>query len=391
MLEKMRLYGCGILGIQASQCSSFDILRTEIYECSQGAGMFFQTDGIRFSDCGIRDVPSPALSFRECGDKLWNQTPLSGLDGQYDLNPDGTLALLSAVQPDFIGFGFPDGEAEVIPLNPEDREYAFIKEVQRNIVAREWEALANRVHYPVSFLLPAMDHSTNRVLVDSREEFLSLDLDTVFDPDYREYVAGASTAAVYPIWGYTALDGAVCYDYFEDAPSEAAKVTVFNICAAHDTGELLSLDHVSSEAFNSVPPIPFEEGTPMLEFARVVQKEIGDWNWSALASKLQFPLRIYTAEGGYIIPDSEDFLALVKMGSTDNPLSPEFCEMVKNAALDSFGQCLFGNTFAAHRLAFACVSDTLKTMDDLKITCISVAQPLYRYQYAQTVPPTPMA
>ena len=129
----------------------------------------------------------------------------------------------------------------------------------------------------------------------------------------------------------------------------------------------------------------------MLEFARVVQKEIGDWNWSALASKLQFPLRIYTADGGYIIPGSEDFLALVKMGSTDNPLSPEFCEMVKNAALDSFGQCLFGNTFAAHRLAFACVSDTLKSMDDLKITCISVAQPLYRYQYAQTVPPTPMA
>ena len=48
MLEKMRLFGCGILGIQASQCTSLDILRTEIYECSQGAAQFFQTDGIRF-------------------------------------------------------------------------------------------------------------------------------------------------------------------------------------------------------------------------------------------------------------------------------------------------------------------------------------------------------
>ena len=90
-LEKMRLYGCGILGIQAHQCWSFDILRTEIYECSQGAASFFQTDGIVFTDCGVRDVPSPALRFTECGDKLWNGAPFNGLNGEYDVDENGKL------------------------------------------------------------------------------------------------------------------------------------------------------------------------------------------------------------------------------------------------------------------------------------------------------------
>ena len=92
MIEKMRLYGCGILGIQASYCSSLSVLRTEIYECSQGAGQFFQTDGISFMDCDVHDVPSPAFQFTECGDMTWNGEPVSGRNGKYDVNADGTLS-----------------------------------------------------------------------------------------------------------------------------------------------------------------------------------------------------------------------------------------------------------------------------------------------------------
>lgn len=90
-LDGMRLYGCGILGIQAIGCASLDILRTEIYECSQGAGQFSQCDGIRFLDCNIHDVPSPAFSFTECGDKTWNNEPVTGLNGMYNVADNGAL------------------------------------------------------------------------------------------------------------------------------------------------------------------------------------------------------------------------------------------------------------------------------------------------------------
>ena len=140
---------------------------------------------------------------------------------------------------------------------------------------------------------------------------------------------------------------------------------------------------------NILPPTPFEEGMPQLEFARVVQKEIADWNWAALASKCSFPLMIYTESGGYVLDNSADFLALVH--SPDNPLTPDFCEMIAHAELDSYGGSLFGNTFCAHRLAMSCFVDQIRSMDDFKITCINTDKPLYQYvQYAQAVPPTPM-
>ena len=90
-LDGMRLYGCGVLGIQAGQCTSLDVRRTEIYECSQGAAQFFQCDGLNLVDCDIHDVPSPAFRFYECGDKVWNGEPFTGLDGMYDVDDDGRL------------------------------------------------------------------------------------------------------------------------------------------------------------------------------------------------------------------------------------------------------------------------------------------------------------
>ena len=90
-VHSMSLYGCGILGIQASNCWTVSVLRTEIYECSQGAAQFYQTDGIRLESCDIHDVPSPALRFTECGDKSWNNEPLNGLRGEYDVDENGRI------------------------------------------------------------------------------------------------------------------------------------------------------------------------------------------------------------------------------------------------------------------------------------------------------------
>ena len=90
-IEEMRLYGCGILGVEARRCTSIQMRRTEIYECSEGAAQFFQCDGLNFIDCDIHDVPSPAFCFTECGDKTWNKMPVVGLDGMYDVNDEGLL------------------------------------------------------------------------------------------------------------------------------------------------------------------------------------------------------------------------------------------------------------------------------------------------------------
>ena len=166
------------------------------------------------------------------------------------------------------------------------------------------------------------------------------------------------------------------------------KLTIFNITAAHATGEVLSMLYLDND-YNIVPPIPFEEGTPQLDFARVVQKEIADWNWAALASKCSFPLTIYTESGGYVVDNSTDFLSLVS--GPDNPLTPEFCRMIAEAPLDEYGTSLFGSTFCAHHLAFVCFADQIRSMDDLKLFCINTDKPLYQYvQYAQAIPPTPM-
>ena len=90
-VDHMRLYGCGVLGIQAANCKRLAILRTEIYECSQGAGEFFMTDGIAFDSCDIHDVPSPALVFTECADKTWNNEPIVPFSGMFDVGDDHNL------------------------------------------------------------------------------------------------------------------------------------------------------------------------------------------------------------------------------------------------------------------------------------------------------------
>jgi hypothetical protein len=91
MVDHMRLYGCGVLGLQTAYCRRLSVLRTEIYECSQGAGEFYQTDGIAFDSCDIHDVPSPALVFTECADKTWNSESIAPFSGMYDVDADGSL------------------------------------------------------------------------------------------------------------------------------------------------------------------------------------------------------------------------------------------------------------------------------------------------------------
>ena len=90
-VEKMRLYGCGDMGIDTFMSSDIDIIETEIYECTSGACDFSNTIGINLKDCNIHDVPSPALRFTSCQKITWNGQKLEGNDLKYDVKADRTL------------------------------------------------------------------------------------------------------------------------------------------------------------------------------------------------------------------------------------------------------------------------------------------------------------
>ena len=195
MLEKMRLYGCGILGIQASYCSGFSVLRTEIYECSQGAGQFFQTDGINFVDCDVHDVPSPAFRFTECGDKTWNGEPLSGRNGMYDVNTDGTLSApmyedgAAREESEFHGGAEklvnPFAEEQNVIYGSDTSQGSFAAFIQQAIVNDDWEALADRIAFPIQFF------TTNySFVIHDREEYLKMVQDGYFTSPFFEETFG---------------------------------------------------------------------------------------------------------------------------------------------------------------------------------------------------------
>ena len=379
-LEKMRLYGCGVLGIQAFQCATLNILRTEIYECSQGGADFFQCDGIRFADCGIHDVPSPALRFNESGDKTWNGEAIVGLDGEYDVDENG--ALTACAPPEAVGYA----------LAAEQAEYDFVRAMQESIVNGDWENLAANCAYPLTVIFPGERDRAFAHIPDA-ESLLALDLDKILNEDYRRYVLNAGMGDFYlTIWGYKALDDALCFNTY---PEGEPKVSALLLTASRVAGDQRGLETltpyltspgVPENPYDYEQPIPFAEGSPQLTFAREVQRLFTNHDWVKLSAKISYPLQVFSANTNYVIDNPTDFLAMVH----ELLFTPEFYRLIENAELDSYGHSSFGNTFCAHRLAMACVSDTLSSADDLRLTCISVDGPLYRYKEGLSVPPTPM-
>ena len=217
-IEKMRLYGCGILGIQASDCNTLAVLRTEIYECSQGAGQFFMADGITFNDCDVHDVPSPAFVFTECGDKLWNGEAISGRSGSYNVAADGSLTEYT-----YSDFGYEgDWNGEYAIAVPDDNPFAgeepvrfadnpaalqFAETVQQLIADGDWEGLADRVSYPLTVLGAFENYS-----VGSRDVLLAEDFGNVLTEEFRQRIADAPLEEYgHSLFGNTFCDGYLAF------------------------------------------------------------------------------------------------------------------------------------------------------------------------------------
>lgn len=55
-IEGCKLFGCGILGVQAMNCSNLNVFNSEIYQCSSGGCWFFKCSTVRVDKCNVHDI-----------------------------------------------------------------------------------------------------------------------------------------------------------------------------------------------------------------------------------------------------------------------------------------------------------------------------------------------
>lgn len=56
IIEGCKLFGCGILGVQAMRCSNLSVFNSEIYQCSSGAAWFYGCSTVRVDHCNVHDI-----------------------------------------------------------------------------------------------------------------------------------------------------------------------------------------------------------------------------------------------------------------------------------------------------------------------------------------------
>ncbi len=231
-VERCRLYGCGILGLQTRNCKDLQIDSTKIYECSQGAGSFSNTDGIAFSGCVVTDVPSPALCFSACRDVSWNGEALVGMqfdidENQMPVDPASGLSPEEALQArkQEVDLATPASIAELEnpsfnePVHkPDAPQLLFAAEIQRLITDGDWEALSKKMFYPLAVY--SGDRSFH---LWTETEFINSMQDEGFYEkngieDFRQRVAAASLDEFGAcLYGETFCDHLIAFSCFGNA------------------------------------------------------------------------------------------------------------------------------------------------------------------------------
>lgn len=89
-LDGCRLYGCGTLGVDASNVMVLSLKDCEIYDCSIGGVVLYGVSDATFENCRIHDVPSPAISLYDTREVMWNNADVFG--EHFDVSADGELA-----------------------------------------------------------------------------------------------------------------------------------------------------------------------------------------------------------------------------------------------------------------------------------------------------------
>ncbi len=77
-IQGCSLYGCGVLGVWAANCTNLNVEDTEIYECSNGAVNFRDCTDVMLTGCNIHDNGEPTYSAINCQNVLVDGAQLKG-------------------------------------------------------------------------------------------------------------------------------------------------------------------------------------------------------------------------------------------------------------------------------------------------------------------------
>ena len=79
LIDACHLYGCGIVGVSASDSASLTVKDTEIYECSNAAVTFWTVSGAVFDNCNIYNCGTPELVLTDSS-TTYNGTALKSIE-----------------------------------------------------------------------------------------------------------------------------------------------------------------------------------------------------------------------------------------------------------------------------------------------------------------------
>ena len=213
VIDRCRLYGCGVSGVGAWQCSSIVVRSSEIFECSWCAAYLSNCDVVSFYDCVIRDIPSPALQFDSCSDVLWNGSTVT--NGMYDVS-GGALVSYG---------GQDDGSNRAGTAFREDSpELAFALKAQAVFALGDWEELAKMANYPLRIYT-----ASGTYVFDGPESMRAELLGELLPGDFRRTVSCASLFEYrQTAYGSVFADGALAFEHFATAGGQELRLTAIS-------------------------------------------------------------------------------------------------------------------------------------------------------------------
>ncbi len=76
IISNCGLFGCGVNGIVAEQCSDFNTNNTEIYDCSWTGAQLYTCENFNFENCSVHDCYSNTINLADSRRILWDETEL---------------------------------------------------------------------------------------------------------------------------------------------------------------------------------------------------------------------------------------------------------------------------------------------------------------------------
>ena len=210
-LRRCRLYGCGIMGIQAVGVLDLSAENCEIYECSFGAVSLYNVSGARFTDCDIHDVPSPAIYIEICSGVEWNGA----------LAPEGRYDVVGGALRPFSYEPEPDYGLNASPFREGSTELSFALRVQSAFADGNWEAFTDLAGFPLRIYTPGGNY-----IFEKKEDVSPAKLDELFDGGFRRDVACAPLDKyVTTSFGSLFAEGRLAFERYASGEREELRVT----------------------------------------------------------------------------------------------------------------------------------------------------------------------